>query len=253
MVLDGTYARAARTRRHEDAAPRRSIPLSDCDPEQVFFDSHAIGALQPSHYAQNSELELRLLLRSLNVTTTGKKGHAKLAKTLRFHVGCDDTLFDSAPMPARLQIYQIWQAIIHVLAYYYGPMTRALVQFFLCREVAGSGDPADPDPAYHSSAGYLKSDMQYACGGGEHLPVAIAAGIIWLCYAVAYPLFLAVMIRKHKRAHDAAQADGTIQAADFWSSPKPVVEKFWLPIVAHLQVRTVCHTCATCAQWWPTH
>ena len=118
--------------------------------------------------------------------------------------------------------------------YYYGPCTRALAQFMMCRELGGAGvDAHDPEPRYQTE--YLKHDMQYPCQGDEHRPVVIAAGILWLLYAVCFPMSIVCVIAKHKWRH----VDGA--EADFWSSTLPKAEKFWYPIVAHLQVLLVVH------------
>ena len=54
------------------------------------------------------------LLRSVRVETTGREPRAELVKMVRFHLDCDDNLFDKSRMPKRLQGVQIAQACILV-------------------------------------------------------------------------------------------------------------------------------------------
>ena len=105
----------------------------------------------------------------------------------------------------------------------------------LCRTVAGSGDPADPDTDYQFE--YLKDDMQYQCRGSEHLPVAVTALVLWLLFAIGFPIYIAVVIGRQRVRHAALRRDVTQHvAADYWTSTKPQKEHFWFPVVAHLQV-----------------
>jgi len=71
--------------------------------------------------------------------------------------------------------------------------------------------------------------------------VAQLALALWMLYAVLFPLTLACVIARNKAKQEARRravqhgesSDRAI--ADFWVSTTPVVERFWLPIVAHLQ------------------
>jgi hypothetical protein len=85
--------------------------------------------------------------------------------------------------------------------------------------------------------------MGFPCWSGEHLPVTIVATILWLAYAVALPVALAWTIAKDKIADDArrhgnAQAKGISRGgggSEYWHSTRPLIEKFWFPLVAHLR------------------
>ena len=88
-----------------------------------------------------------------------------------------------------------------ILLYYYAPCTRALEKFLLCRTLGGSGDPADPNTAYQFE--YLKDDMQYQCWGSEHLPVAAVALVLWLIFAVGFPVYIAIVIGRQSAKHAA--------------------------------------------------
>jgi hypothetical protein len=123
-----------------------------------------------------------------------------------------------------------------ILLYYYAPCTRALEQLLLCRTVGGSGDPADPNTDYQFE--YLKDDMQYQCRGSEHLPVAVVALVLWLIFAIGFPVYIAIVIGRQRLKHAALRKDATqYVAADYWNSIKPKKEHYWFPVVAHLQVR----------------
>ena len=123
--------------------------------------------------------------------------------------------------------------------YFFAPCTRALEAYWLCRSLAGSG--VSDDPLLEYQATYLKDDMGHACWSGEHIPVVIVASILWLAYAVAFPLTLAWVIAKDKAASKTADADDANNvhangaSSWYWHSTRPLVEKFWLPLVAHLQ------------------
>jgi hypothetical protein len=101
----------------------------------------------------------------------------------------------------------------------------------LCRTLVGSKDPAT-----NELITYLKQDMQYPCSGDEHLPVVAAAWTVWLLYAIGFPLGMAFVIAKD-RAKSAGAHD-----ANFWTSTTPAKERFWLPLVAHLQPEFWCTT-----------
>jgi hypothetical protein len=83
--------------------------------------------------------------------------------------------------------------------------------------------------------------MQYKCRGSEHLPVAIVAGILWVLYALAFPIWVGVMIARNKAQQAALRRLSRFErdervAPDYWTSTRPLKERFWLPAVAHLQV-----------------
>jgi hypothetical protein len=61
-------------------------------------------------------------------------------------------------MPHHIRCHQMAQAVFLLMLYYYAPVTRALETLLLCRKLAGSGDPNDPDEAYQVE--YLKDDLQ---------------------------------------------------------------------------------------------
>ena len=129
--------------------------------------------------------------------------------------------------------------------YFFAPCTRALEAYWLCRSLAGSG--VSDDPLLEYQATYLKDDMGHACWSGEHIPVVIVASILWLAYAVAFPLVMAWVIAKDKAAADrrVSATDGDSPGggggggggSQYWHSTRPLVEKFWFPVVAHLQPR----------------
>jgi hypothetical protein len=80
--------------------------------------------------------------------------------------------------------------------------------------------------------------MQYPCRGSEHLPVAIAAGVLWVLYALGFPIWVGVTIAQNKAHQAALRRDSDERVApDYWTSTRPLRETFWLPAVAHLQVR----------------
>jgi hypothetical protein len=88
----------------------------------------------------------------------------------------------------------------------------------------------DPRPEYRETD--LKDDMSPACWSGEHLFVLAVATLLWLAYAVGFPLAMACVIAKDKAAAgrraagaDKAAGDGGSQ---YWHSTRPLVEKYWL-------------------------
>jgi hypothetical protein len=124
----------------------------------VWIAHRTIAAPEPTDFEQLSVRELRRNLAALNVNTSGREDPAALLETLRFQVDCQDAQFDSALMPRNIRCHQMAQAVFLLMLYYYAPVTRALETLFLCRELAGSGDPHDQDPAYQVE--YLKDDLQ---------------------------------------------------------------------------------------------
>ena len=88
----------------------------------------------------------------------------------------------------------------------------------------------DPQPEYRET--YLKDDMSHACWSGEHLFVLAIATLLWLAYAVGFPLAMAWVIAKDKaaagrRAAGADQGSGD-GGSQYWHSTRPLVEKYWL-------------------------
>jgi hypothetical protein len=267
----------------------------DRAPRQVFVSRSTLAAPAANDFDENHPRQLRRLLRSLNIATTDTDPKPELLQELRFHVDCDDALFDNSKMPATLQRYQILQACMHLLMcvrlrllaalspcrvplhacsrpssfsacppepdpprllrrYFFAPCTRALETYWLCRKLAGSGDPGktpspsagggfgvtgvdigrslagDPQPEYRET--YLKDDMSRACWSGEHLVVLAIATLLWLAYAVGFPLAMACVIAKDKaaagrRAAGADQGSGD-GGSQYWHSTRPLVEKYWL-------------------------
>ena len=63
-----------------------------------------------------------------------------LLRLVRFAMECDDTGFDSAPLPEQLERWQLNQAYLLVVIYFYAPCTRA--PGLLTQEVPGV--PHDP-------------------------------------------------------------------------------------------------------------
>jgi hypothetical protein len=240
VLLKGTWARvAAKPAAGQNALAAmalRTVAMADCDPDHIFVSGSTLAASAVADYALLDERQLRRLLRSLSMDTTGRETKPEMLRHLRFHVDCDDSLFDNDKMPDKLQRYQITQACMHLLMYFFTPCTRALEVYWLCRSLAGSGDPNDPQPEYQET--YLKDDMGYVCWRGAYLPVVITASTLWLAYAVAFPLALAWVIVKDKAAAGGREtADGgkASGGGGYWHSTRPLVEKFWFPLTAHLQ------------------
>ena len=76
----------------------------------------------------------------------------------------------------------------------------------------------------------MKLDMEHPCWEGEHYPVVVASAILWVLYAVGYPTAVAILIARDKlAAHQQNETTG------YWHSTRPLVEKFWFPMVSHLQ------------------
>jgi hypothetical protein len=230
-VLDGTYVLIAQDRASVPVGTKRSVSLAGHDPSLVWLPRSSVGAPNPDHYKWGSVVELRRLLRLGNTPTTGKEGRHTLLQMLHFAVGCDDNLFDSEKMPETFKTQQILQSIMHILVFFYAPVSRSLEQFMLCRTVGGSKDPITD-----KEITYLKQDMTYPCRGGEHLPVVAVATTLWVLYAICFPLAMACVIYWDKAKSKATRRDGAArQTEDFWNSTTPHAEKFWMPLVAHLQ------------------
>jgi hypothetical protein len=229
---------AAETRRGR--GPKRTVALDECERDQIWLDPHTVAAAGARDFEQNDDRQLRRMLRGYGVSTHGTEPRRELLHAVRFHLSCDDTMFDNARMPSRLHAYQIVHAMMHVFVYYFAPVTRALELNWLCREVAGSGDPSDADAAYQPS--YLKDDMSIACGSGEHDRVKALSICVWVAYALVAPAALATVIARHKAATDRrwqAQAQpggggGERVLDDYWHSATPLVERFWFPLIEGL-------------------
>jgi hypothetical protein len=118
--------------------------------------------------------------------------------------------------------------------YFFAPSTRALEAYWLCRTLAGSGNSDDPLPEYQEE--YLKDDMGYTCWGTEHITVVAVSTLLWLAYAVGFPLSLAWVIRRDKAAAGERESADDVEASlpssngsEYWRSTRPMVEKFWFP------------------------
>jgi hypothetical protein len=230
-VLDGTYVLIAQNRAAIPAGTKRSVSLAGHDPSLVWLSRSSVGGPHPDHYKWLSAIELRRILRFGNTPTTGKEDQPTLLQMLHFGIGCDDNLFDSEKMPETFEVQQILHSIMLILVYFYAPVSRSLEQFMLCRTVGGSTDPITDKEIL-----YLKQDMAYPCRGGEHQPVVIVATTMWILYAICFPLVMACVIYRDKVRSKAMRRDGEAeQTADFWNSTTPHAEKFWMPLVAHLQ------------------
>jgi hypothetical protein len=84
--------------------------------------------------------------------------------------------------------------------------------------------------------------MGYTCWGTEHITVVAVSTLLWLAYAVGFPLSLAWVIRRDKAAAGERESADDVEASlpssngsEYWRSTRPMVEKFWFPVVAHLQ------------------
>jgi hypothetical protein len=71
-----------------------------------------LAAPAATDFDENNVEQLRQLLRMANIATTDHETKPELLQKLRFHIGCDDALFDNAKMPIELQQYQIMQACL---------------------------------------------------------------------------------------------------------------------------------------------
>ena len=82
---------------------------------QVLVASSTLAASAATDFELLDTRQLRRLLRMANIPTTGQETPPELLQKLRFHSDCDDSLFDNAKMPAKLQRYQLLQAGLHLL------------------------------------------------------------------------------------------------------------------------------------------
>jgi hypothetical protein len=93
----------------------------------------------------------------------------------------------------------------------------------------------------------MKQDMQHPCWDGEHIPVVIVSAVLWLLYAVGFPAIMAIVIARDRLAavhpqddtdpSDNTPSGGRSRPTGYWQATRPMIEKFWFPLVSHLQVR----------------
>ena len=88
----------------------------------------------------------------------------------------------------------IIKAYILLFLYLFGPVTRVMMDSWLCRKL-------DTDVMY------LKSDMQYECYQAEHNSSVVLSVLLWIPFALVIPLAAGYVIRRDR--HRALfQADG---------------------------------------------
>jgi hypothetical protein len=126
--------------REQSDGKRRSVALVASNRGRVHIARSNISGPQPDHFETLSLDELRRLLRSLNISTSGHEEKEELLRRVRFATECDDPGFDSAPLPEQLERWQLNQAYMLVVIYFYAPCTRA--PGLLTQEVPGV--PQDP-------------------------------------------------------------------------------------------------------------
>jgi hypothetical protein len=238
ILVKGTWARVTSATGTEAPKPSaaRTVSLANCDSEHIFVARSTLAAPKAADFSHNDERELSRLLRGLDMTGN-MATKSEMLDSLRFHIACDDSLFDNSVMPAKLHRYQIWQACMHLLVYYFAPCTRALEVYWLCRNVAGSGDLGETQTEYQYE--YLKEDMQYICWGAEHYPVMVTSVLLWAVYAILFPVTMVYLIARDKKTNKKREGDATggqaQHANGYWHSTRPLVEQFWFPLVSHLQ------------------
>jgi hypothetical protein len=119
VLVKGTWAKVVARRAAEQEAPKpttvRTVNLAECDLAQIFVSRDTLAASVASDFDENDLRQLRRLLRMANIKTTETDTKLELLQKLRFHIDCDDQLFDNAKMPAKLARYQITQASMHLL------------------------------------------------------------------------------------------------------------------------------------------
>ena len=128
VLVDGTQALVPKqtvAERERSDGKRRSVALAASDRGRVRIARSNIPGPQPHHFGTNSLDELRRLLRSLNISTSGHEEKEELLRLVRFATECDDPGFDSAPLPEQLERWQLNQAYLLVVIYFYAPCTRA--------------------------------------------------------------------------------------------------------------------------------
>jgi predicted outer membrane repeat protein len=111
-ILLGTFARVRQLgdRGGGEEQTTRTLSLADCDRDQIWTSYRDIGAAQQADFAELDERQLQRLLRMGDIHTAGRETKPELLRRLRFHVHCDDPLYDNAPMPTQLQPHQLAQA-----------------------------------------------------------------------------------------------------------------------------------------------
>jgi hypothetical protein len=85
--------------------------------------------------------------------------------------------------------------------------------------------------------------MQYSCWEGFHYVTMSASIVLFLAYAMVFPIVVAYHIARNKAAasrheeHNHADNNSDVEpgAYRYWSSLKPLVEQWWFPLVSHLQ------------------
>jgi hypothetical protein len=119
VLVKGTWAKvvARRAADQQTLAPTtvRTVNVAECDLGQIFVSHDTLAASVASDFDENDLRQLRRLLRMANIATTDSDTKQDLLQKLRFHIDCDDQLFDNAKMPAKLARYQIMQASMHLL------------------------------------------------------------------------------------------------------------------------------------------
>jgi hypothetical protein len=151
VVVDGKLALMQKetvAKREQSNGKKHSITLDTSDRAKVMLALNTIPGPHPNDFENLSARQLRRLLRSLNMPSSLREEKAELLRRVRFAMDCDDKQFDGEPLPDKLERWQLTQAYLLVLVYFYAPCTRALEQLLMCRTLGGSGDSADPEPHY---------------------------------------------------------------------------------------------------------
>jgi hypothetical protein len=103
VLVDGTLALVSKqtvaAERERNEGKKLSVVLAGSDRGHVLLARATIQGSHPSDFNENSPRQLRRLLRSLNIPTTGHEQKEELLKKTRFAMECDDAGFDSALMP----------------------------------------------------------------------------------------------------------------------------------------------------------
>jgi hypothetical protein len=151
VLDDGTLALVPKqmvAEKAESNSKRHSFTLAASDRDKIRIAHSNIQGSQPNHFDTLSLGELQRLLRSLNIPISGHENKEELLRHVQFAMECDDPGFDSAPLPDKLERWQLMQAYLLVVIYFYASSTRALEQLMMCRTLGGSGDSADPEALY---------------------------------------------------------------------------------------------------------
>ena len=68
--------------------------------------------------------------------------------------------------------------------------------------------------------------------------MAVVALVLWLIFAIGFPVYIAIVIGRQRVKHATLRSDTTqYVAADYWTSTKPREEHYRFPVVAHMHVR----------------